>query len=108
MSLVSKDFRIPPRMESVEVAKTFSAYFQGARTFENPVSGDGSFIHGPYKMTGDENGWQLDDSNDFWLFIRGEKQDRAFLSCRYDRDLPQVQAAVTLFELRMAHRFVAA
>lgn len=93
MAARSIEVTIPERMTSHDVAKTFSAYLLGACAFEmSPVSNTP-----PHKMDGMREGWQLDGSNDFWLTV---DNNVARIGCRYDVEIPALEAMVALFKWR--------
>ena len=87
----------PRRMpDSVHIAKTFAAYVMGADAHNNNRT-----LHlGPFRKDGaDDDHWQLDCSNSFWLHI-----DRVTgtieVNCRYDSDLPVAEAMLELYKAR--------
>ncbi|HWP61278.1 MAG TPA: hypothetical protein VN495_01615 [Candidatus Paceibacterota bacterium] len=90
-------FDIPRGMTHEVLARTFSAYLQGALAFENSLDDSGQLRKGPYKKEGRDTDWQLDDTNDFWLYIR---DDKAILICRYARQERIAAAAIALFKAR--------
>lgn len=84
---------IPRGMTPEQVAKTFTAYLIGSLAFGNRDSN-----HGPFEMTGSHDTWQLDGTNDFWLHDLGE--GRVNVRCRYEREIPIIEAATALFIAR--------
>lgn len=96
------EFTIPEGIEPQFLADTFAAYLLGGRAFDNGIV-VGPFPSerrlGPFKSRSDNDKWQLDQGNDFFLRIEGKT---ARLACRYPSQVPVVKAMQTLFELQYA------
>jgi len=94
---MSINFDIPSRMTPLHVAETLSAYLQGATAFNNRARENGQLSQGPFPKIPDAQSWQLDQSNDYWLYVEG---DKAKLSCRYPGQEPVIEALAALFKVR--------
>ena len=89
-------FTVPAGYSRELVAEILAAYLLGNRAFENTRSAsDGRRRHGPFRKetSVDDDHWQLDGGNDFFLRFEGEM---ATLSHRYD-NREKCAALVTLF-----------
>ncbi|KND51705.1 MAG: hypothetical protein ABA06_00395 [Parcubacteria bacterium C7867-001] len=95
-----KEFDVPEGMTSELVACTFAAYLLGSLFNSNWQRS----VYGPfrkdYREGTDYERWQLDNTNDYWLHIEGNK---AKLVSRYDRQ-DVLEAMLTLFKLRFPQR----
>ena len=93
-------FQVPEGMKREDVAKTFTAYLIGAKTFDNPRNQTGDYVHGPWNNQAPRNddSWQLDGTNDFFLHFLDD--GTAMLRARYERDAEIVRLAAELFKAR--------
>ncbi len=93
------EFELKEEWESEILAETFSAYLQGARVCNNRRDENGVWRQGPYrKVEGDNDRWQLDETNDYFLHISGNK---VRIDCRYNGAGEKViEAMVALFQAR--------
>lgn len=99
------EFDVPQGMKPEDVANVFTAYLLGPLAFENSRFGDGQ-PYGPYrKHQKSDADWQLDQTNDYWLHVRG---DKARINCRYPSQEPVAAAMIVLFKLRYVRRRVRA
>jgi hypothetical protein len=81
-------------MNAEQLAQTFTAYLLGPLASENRESS-----YGPFKTPDSDERWQLDPSNDYWLNVAGRE---ATVSCRYNGEMPTIEAMVALFKARTA------
>jgi hypothetical protein len=87
-------FDVPRGITAEELAQTFTAYLLGSLASHNAES-----QYGPYRMRpGDDENWQLDSSNNYWLHIIDPS--KADLTCCYDGQKRVIEAAVALFKAR--------
>ncbi len=82
---------LPKHLQPEQLAQNFAAYLLGHKAFEkHRPEMTAPFLQG-------ENYWQLDGSNDFWLTVEGTE---ATISCRYDAEIPALEAMGALFKWR--------
>ena len=95
---MSVPFTVPTGYSRENVAEIFAAYLLGHRAFENnrPTPNQPRRM-GPFRKetSVDDNRFQLDDGNDFFLLFEGET---AILSHRYDNQ-EKCAALVSLFKV---------
>ena len=88
------ELTIPQRMTPEEMARTFSACLLGAKVFEiHPGDHTAPFLI-------QKGYWQLDGSNDFWLAVDRDQPKKARISCRYESEIPALEAMAALFRWR--------
>lgn len=107
---MDQTFAIPDGLEPQWVAETMTAYLLGARAFENALGAltvgalqshgqrPGERRYGPYRQ---DDKWQLDDTNDFWLRI---EDGHGRLTCRYPGQIAVLWAMASLFNCRYPDR----
>jgi hypothetical protein len=84
--------------ESVEIAKTFAAYVMGSVAHDN----DRMLSLGPSRKEGSDSTWNLDHTNNYWLHIDRDT-GRVDVTCRYDSDLPVIEAMIALYKVTRPH-----
>lgn len=90
-------FDIPKGMSPQDVARAFAVYLQGHLAFQSSHDKTNRFYCGPFeKKRHGEINWQLDISNNYWLYIF-PTGNRAAISCLYPKQIVILEAMVKLF-----------
>ena len=87
------EFDLPPGVEFVDIAKTFTAYLRGSSVFNDRDKEDNPPFR---KETRDY--WQLDACNDYFFEIRNPQKGE--IRCRYKYKKAVIKTMVELFKLR--------